>query len=89
MNQATNPTTVSMKMNEMEDVANTYMNKFKEASDAGGFTNYMDQQSQSFIQGAGAPDLPDVPDVPEYRQKASKFYSKDRGCPRFNDLLSY
>ena len=86
MNQATNPTTVSMKMNEMEDVANTYMNKFKEASDAGGLMNYMDQQSQSFIQGAGAPDLPDVPDVPEYRQKASKFYSKDRGV---QDLMTY
>ena len=62
------------------------MNKFKEASDAGGLMNYMDQQSQSFIQGAGAPDLPDVPDVPEYRQKASKFYSKDRGV---QDLMSY
>tara|TARA_B100000530_G_scaffold336858_1_gene293077 strand:- start:11327 stop:12154 length:828 start_codon:yes stop_codon:yes gene_type:complete len=86
MNQATNPTTVSMKMNEMEDVANTYMNKFKEASNAGGLMNYMDQQSQSFIQGAGAPDLPDVPDVPEYRQKASKFYSKDRGV---QDLMTY
>jgi len=86
MDQATNPTTVSMKMNEMEDVANTYMNKFKEASDAGGLMNYMDQQSQEFIQGAGAPDLPDVPDVPEYRQKASKFYSKDRGV---QDLMTY
>ena len=30
MNQATNPTTVSMKMNELEDVANnTYMDKFR------------------------------------------------------------
>ena len=86
MNQATNPTTVSMKMNEMEDVANTYMNIFKESSDPGGLMNYMDQQSQSFIQGAGAPDLPDVPDVPEYRQKASKFYSKDRGV---QDLMTY
>ena len=37
-----------MKMNEMEDVANTYMNKFKEASDAGGLMNYMDQQSELY-----------------------------------------
>lgn len=55
MNQATNPTTVSMKMNELEDVANTYMNKFREEMQAGGLMNYMDQQSQEFIQGAGAP----------------------------------
>ena len=30
--------------------------------------------------------IPDVPDVPEYRQKASKFYSKDRGV---QDLMTY
>tara|TARA_Y100000004_G_scaffold26913_1_gene27336 strand:- start:201 stop:1001 length:801 start_codon:yes stop_codon:yes gene_type:complete len=80
MDQATNPTTVSMKMNEMEDVANTYMNKFKEASDAGGLMNYMDQQSQEFIQGAGAPGKRFS------REGMSDFYSKDRGV---KDLMTY
>ena len=55
MNQATNPTTVSMKMNELEDVANTYMEKLRGEMQAGGLMDYMDQQSQEFIQGAGAP----------------------------------
>ena len=80
MDQATNPTTVSMKMNEMEDVANTYLNKFKEASDAGGLMNYMDQQSQEFIQGAGAPGKRFS------REGMSDFYSKDRGV---KDLMTY
>ena len=80
MDQATNPTTVSMKMSEMEDVANTYMNKFKEASDAGGLMNYMDQQSQEFIQGAGAPGKRFS------REGMSDFYSKDRGV---KDLMTY
>lgn len=55
MAQATNPTTVSMKMSELEDVANTYMDKFRGEMQEGGLMNYMDQQSQEFIQGAGAP----------------------------------
>ena len=77
MDQATNPTTVSMKMNEMEDVANTYLKKFKEASNAGGLMNYMDQQSQGFIQGAG---------TAQNRKNLSDFYSKDRGV---QDLMTY
>lgn len=80
MNQATDPSTVSMKMNEMEDVANTYMKKFKEASNAGGLMNYMDQQSQEFIQGAGAPGKRFS------RENMSDFYSKNRGV---QDLMTY
>lgn len=80
MDQASNPTTVSMKMSEMEDVANTYINKFKEASNAGGLMNYMDQQSQEFIQGAGAPGKR------QSREGMSDFYSKDRGV---KDLMTY
>lgn len=80
MNQATNPTTVSMKMNELEDVANTYMDKFRGEMQEGGLMNYMDQQSQEFIQGAGAPGK-------RYsRENLSDFYSKDRGV---QDLMSY
>ena len=80
MNQATNPTTVSMKMGELEDVANTYMNKFRGEMQQGGLMNYMDQQSQEFIQGAGAPGK-------RYsRENLSDFYSKDRGI---QDLMSY
>ena len=80
MAQATNPTTVSMNMSELEDVANTYVNKFKEASEAGGLMNYMDQQSQEFIQEAGAPGR-------RYsRESMSDFYSKDRGI---QDLMKY
>jgi len=80
MAQATNPTTVAMNMSELEDVSNTYMNKFKEASEAGGLMNYMDQQSQEFIQGAGAPGR-------RYSREAmSDFYSKDRGI---QDLMKY
>lgn len=80
MNQATDPSTVSMKMDEMEDVANTYMKKFKEASNAGGLMNYMDQQSQEFIQGAGAPGKRFS------RENMSDFYSKNRGV---QDLMTY
>ena len=80
MEQATNPTTVSMNMGELEEVANTYVDKFKEASKAGGLMNYMDQQSQEFIQGAGAPGK-------RYsRESMSDFYSKDRGI---QDLMKY
>ncbi len=80
MNQATNPTTVSMNMGELESVANTYMDKFRKASDEGGLMNYMDQQSQEFIQGAGAPGK-------RYsRESMSDFYSKDRGV---QDLMTY
>lgn len=80
MQQATNPTTVAMNMSELEDVSNTYINKFKEASEAGGLMNYMDQQSQEFIQGAGAPGK-------RYsREGMSDFYSKNRGI---QDLMKY
>jgi hypothetical protein len=80
MDQATNPTTVSMKMGELEDVANTYMDKFRGEMQQGGLMNYMDQQSQEFIQGAGAPGK-------RYsRENLSDFYSKDRGI---QDLMSY
>ncbi len=80
MQQATNPTTVAMNMSELEDVSNTYINKFKEASKAGGLMNYMDQQSQEFIQGAGAPGK-------RYsREGLSDFYSKNRGV---QDLMTY
>ena len=80
MEQATNPTTISMNMGELEEVANTYVDKFKEASKAGGLMNYMDQQSQEFIQGAGAPGK-------RYsRESMSDFYSKDRGI---QDLMKY
>jgi hypothetical protein len=80
MEQAVNPTTVSMKMGELESVANTYMDKFRKASDEGGLMNYMDQQSQEFIQGAGAPGK-------RYsRESMSDFYSKDRGV---QDLMTY
>jgi len=80
MAQATNPTTVSMNMSELEDVANTYMDKFRKASEEGGLMNYMDQQSQEFIQGAGAPGK-------RYSREAmSDFYSKDKGV---KDLMTY
>lgn len=80
MQQATNPTTVAMNMSELEDVSNAYINKFKEASEAGGLMNYMDQQSQEFIQGAGAPGK-------RYsRESMSDFYSKNRGI---QDLMKY
>ena len=80
MAQAVNPTTVSMNMSELEDVSNAYINKFKEASEAGGLMNYMDQQSQEFIQGAGAPGK-------RYsRESMSDFYSKNRGI---QDLMKY
>lgn len=80
MGQATNPTTVSMNMSELEDVANTYMDKFREASKEGGLMAYMDQQSQEFIQGAGAPGK-------RYSREAmSDFYSKDKGV---KDLMTY
>ena len=80
MAQAVNPTTVSMNMSELEDVSNAYINKFKEASEAGGLMNYMDQQSQEFIQGAGAPGK-------RYsREGMSDFYSKNRGI---QDLMKY
>lgn len=80
MDQATNPTTVSMKMSELEDVANTYMDKFRKASDEGGLMNYMDQQSQEFIQGAGAPGKRFS------REGLSDFYSRNRGV---QDLMTY
>jgi hypothetical protein len=80
MGQATNPTTVSMNMSELEDVANTYMDKFRKASEEGGLMAYMDQQSQGFIQGAGAPGK-------RYSREAmSDFYSKDKGV---KDLMTY
>ena len=80
MQQAINPTTVAMNMSELEDVSNTYINKFKDASKAGGLMNYMDQQSQEFIQGAGAPGR-------RYsREGVSDFYSKNRGV---QDLMKY
>ena len=83
MNQATNPTTVSMKMGELEDVANTYMDKFRGEMQQGGMMNYMDQQSQEFIQGAGAPGK-------RYsRENLSDFYSKDRGIQGLMDYSSY
>ena len=80
MDQATNPMTVSMNMSELESVANDYMDKFRQATKEGGLMNYMDQQSQDFIQGAGAPGK-------RYSREAmSDFYSKDRGV---QDLMTY
>jgi hypothetical protein len=69
-----------MNMSELENVANTYMDKFRKASEEGGLMNYMDQQSQEFIQGAGAPGK-------RYSREAmSKFYSGNKGV---GDLMTY
>ena len=92
MDEATNPTTVAMDTDKLNEVANNYMDRFREASEAGGLMNYMDQQSQEFIQGAGAPKLPDTPKLPDVpgprdnRKRMSDFYSKDRGV---QDLMTY
>lgn len=55
MNQATNPTTVSMKMAELEDVANRYMDMARKELGQGGLMNYQDEQSQELIKGQSVP----------------------------------
>ena len=55
MAQATNPTTVSMNMAELEDVAKSYMDMARSELGQGGLMNYQDAQSQELIKGQSVP----------------------------------